>query len=60
LEAFRVKSEKRIVQAMIEKQKRGEQSGLALSELLASSPCGTAARRSFAPLALHIHAEGEE
>jgi len=55
-----MKSERRVIQEILEKKERGEKLTEREARMLAYSPYGTAARSSFAPAAVHIDAEREE
>jgi hypothetical protein len=58
-EAF-MKDERRVVEEILEKKRRGEKLTEREARMLAYSPYGTAARSSFAPVAVRVGPEQEE
>jgi hypothetical protein len=52
-----MKSEKRIIEEILEKKERGEKLTEREVRMVAYSPYGTAARSSFGPVAVRIEAE---
>jgi hypothetical protein len=55
-----MKDERRIVEEILEKKRRGEKLTEREARMLAYSPYGTAARSSFAPVAVRVGPEQEE
>jgi hypothetical protein len=49
--------EKRVIEEILEKKERGEKFTEREAWMLAYSPCGTAARSSFAPVMVHTETE---
>jgi hypothetical protein len=60
LEVSVTKSERRIIEEILKKKERGEKITEREERMVAYSPYGTAARSSFAPVAIRIDAEREE
>jgi hypothetical protein len=55
-----MKSERHVVEVILEKKQRGEKRAEREVRMLASSPYGTAARSSFAPVAVPIDTKREK
>jgi hypothetical protein len=55
-----MKSEKRIIEEILEKRERGEKLTEREARMIAYSPYGTAARSSFAPIVARIDTKREE
>jgi hypothetical protein len=59
-EVLVTKSERRVIEEILEKKERGEKLTEREARMVAYSPYGTAARRFFAPVAVRIDTKREE